>query len=361
MSTKQFQAGSVPLTIGTDPEFMIRNVTAGSITSAIPVIKHGKEDKVYLTKDKAFSIYFDNTMAECNVPPASSEDEMIANLQKLFALSHKSLGANYIMEATASHSFTKAECADPNAAIFGCSPEYCAWTFEEKRPPEGSAGNVFRSAGGHIHIGRSDFGKYEEGQDGVFLMDFVSKAEIIQVMDATVGLALAYLDNDPTSKARKALYGEAGRHRLPIYGVEYRTPGNYWLSSPSLARLVCKLTEFAAQICESGKAQEYLLKFKQSNEGELKDQFAALIKAVNTNDKAYAAKMLSQTLPAELWKETMGLQKLTPLPIPVSWSITDYAKAEAKTSDSKITIKNLKARKARTMPKFSTTKGAAFV
>lgn len=322
--SKELLAGKVKCTIGTDPEFMLRDITTGGIVSAIPVLKHGKEGKVFLDPDKKFAIYCDNTMAECNVPPATSEDEFVDNIRKLFYFSNTFLDpARYTLATVASHNFTKAECANEIAMIFGCSPEYCAWTFSEKTPPDGAAGKVFRSAGGHIHIGRVDFASFDEGEDGVFLMDFASKAELIQVCDATVGLALAYLDNDPTAAARKALYGEAGRHRLPIYGVEYRTPGNYWLSSPSLTRLTYKLVELAINICESGKGKGFLAQYAEGDSEDLAVRFNSLIRAVNTNDKAYAGKMLAKTLPSELWKEVVALRNLVPPAIPTAWALGD--------------------------------------
>ena len=340
---KLFVAGTVPITIGTDPEFMMFNIETGSIVSAIPVLNKGKEDKIYLTQDKNFAVYYDNTMMEMNVPPARSSDEMVGNIQKLFFLTKKHIGAKYDILAQASHNFTVQECSNEIASLFGCSEELCAWTFQSKSPPEGAANNVFRSAGGHIHIGREDFKDFEEGQDGVFLMDFASKADLIRVMDCTVGLAVAFLDNDPSSAARKSLYGEAGRHRLPIYGVEYRTPGNFWLSSPSLVRLISDITEYAAQICEAGQTQSLLNLFAKKPGSTLPDpeNYSELIKAVNTNDKAFAAKYLPKVLPQELFNRVLALKNIQPTPVSVAWALSQYKEEKG---TAKISIKTVKQR-----------------
>jgi hypothetical protein len=95
----------------------------------------------------------------------------------------------------------------------------------------------FRSAGGHIHIGVDD---------GILLQD---PHWGVRMMDLFVGIPALFLDTDPTSQARKALYGNAGSHRPKDYGFEYRSLGNFWLASPKLVGLMYDLSTFVAEFC----------------------------------------------------------------------------------------------------------------
>lgn len=341
--TNPFILNGVQFTIGTDPEFMAYDITRGSVVSAIPILKQGKDNRISLAENGAYNIYHDNTMMECNIPPANSVGEFTGNLRKLFFHAKKHLGANYDILAQASHSFTNDECAHDAAREFGCNPELCAWSYQSITPPEGAALSTFRSAGGHIHIGRSDFKQYEEGDD-VYLMSYESKTLTIRVLDAVVGLTAAYLDNDPTSAPRKAIYGEAGRYRITPYGVEYRTLGNFWLSSPTLSGIIAECVIEAVRICESGNGEALLTKYfagKGENDVEV---YAGLIKAVNTNNKAFAATYLPKILPAELWAKVKAASQIVPAAISIGWALADY---KPESNGVKLTAKTKKGESKR--------------
>lgn len=234
------------LTIGSDPEFMIAQ--EGRITCAIPVLEHSKYDRIPLTPDKMDTIYYDGAMAECTIRPSYSTEETVENFRQLVTKAANLLAAKRAkILATASHTFEDKDLTHEDARQAGCNPEMCAYEISMVDPPVLQQTN-FRSAGGHIHIGRVD----ADNPATTFLtQDNNSLIAVVRAMDYYVGVAFTYLENDPSAIARKELYGRAGRHRPTQYGVEYRVLSNYWVSHPKLVAFADKLTRFAV-----GKAEE---------------------------------------------------------------------------------------------------------
>lgn len=277
MSEDNFQ-----ITIGTDPEFMIVKSGTKEVVSAISILEnHDKYNPVEM--EDGFKVYYDNTLIETNVPPAVSQTDFCEVLKKDFQLIAQQIGAEYELAALAAARFSEDECFHPDAILAGCNPEFCAYKNEECFPPDFI--DTFRSAGGHIHIGRTDFLEYDEFEDnGVFLIDNKNKTEVIRACDVCVGLPLVVLDNSEASKERKRLYGKGGRFRPTPYGVEYRTPSNYWLSSPDLAKLAYDLVHHALETVRAG---------------ELKSNVKVRA-VIDNNDSDAASSLMKKYLTAEL-------------------------------------------------------------
>ena|SRR5687768_15964370 len=89
----------------------------------------------------------------------------------------------------------------------------------------------------HIHI------SYEKPDYGVSI-------ELIKALDIFVGLPSVLQDED---KERRKLYGKAGAYRFKKYGVEYRTPGNYWIFTPDLVKEMFDQVNRAVEFVNSGR------------------------------------------------------------------------------------------------------------
>lgn len=269
------------LTIGTDPEFALFD--ANRIVSAIPVLERGKDDKIDLGDGAA--IYYDNTLAEANIAPASSREEFVNKLAGLYTKSKQLLG-KHSLRAVASHNFSPEECEHPKAKEFGCDPELDVYDGGSKKFPQ-AGGKVFRSAGGHIHIG----GIQGEMED---------KMPLVVLMDIFVGIPGVLMDNDPTSVARKVLYGKAGRFRNTPYGIEYRTMSNFWLSTPELSATIYDLTIFAANLFLDGMAFGIFEKIDVDK----------VANAINVGDKQVAAEIFNQLdIPQDLKDRVLQLSQ----------------------------------------------------
>jgi len=126
---------------------------------------------------------------------------------------------------------------------------------------------------------------------------------VVRMMDLFVGIPALLIDHDPTSAARRKLYGKAGSHRpKEDYGVEYRATSNFWLQSPKLARLIYRLSHFAVNFVRDNRH----LELWKENECKGYD-VADLQRTVNESDIKAARNMMEKVvkkfMPNELYVE----------------------------------------------------------
>lgn len=201
-------------TIGSDPELFIRNKD-NKIISAEGLIG-GSKDNPILFDDRGFFIQEDNVMAEFNIPPANSKEEFIEYMQyardwvEAFLSTHD---VEPVFANKVTHEFQQEQLQSNQARLFGCEPDWNVYLRQRNRAP--SANTAFRSCGGHIHIGFD----YNDQAD---------QENLIRALDATLGLSSVFYDKD---EVRRKGYGKAGNFRFKPYGVEYRTPSNFWISN----------------------------------------------------------------------------------------------------------------------------------
>ncbi|MGL4338405.1 MAG: putative amidoligase domain-containing protein, partial [Turicibacter sp.] len=182
-------------------------------------------------KEDGFALQEDNVAIEYNVPPTNSLNQFIGynnHMHKLIQSRLHKMHKYWTISEKASESFEDEQLDEPNAWIFGCEPDYNAYTLSPNPRPKCSDPN-FRSCGGHIHIG----------------YNFKSKMDVVQMvkaLDATVGIYLTTVDPD---KNRSQLYGKAGSFRFKPYGFEYRTPSNFWAFDSKRMEHVLRYTNAA--------------------------------------------------------------------------------------------------------------------
>lgn len=204
---------------------------------------------------KGFTLQEDNVAIEYGIPPASSAEELWNHTNNVMK---KSL--EYLPGLT----FSKVSCAvfspdqmeHPNAHVFGCEPDYNAWT-KDYNPSPCPPHPFMRSAGGHIHV---------ETKENPY--------DVIRAMDLFLGVPSVLMDE---GEDRKQLYGKAGAHRIKSYGVEYRTLSNFWIFDKKLCEWVWRNTERA--LANLGKADAYA---------------DAIQRSINNNDKAEASSLVHQ-------------------------------------------------------------------
>ena len=274
------------LLVGTDPEMMLRDTRTGLLKSAIGVIQGNKEKKVDLGNGcKAFP---DNVNVEVNPSPAGDERALVSTIQNCLLSLSKAVYP-YEIELRASGEYPKAECEHPDAKVFGCEPEFDAYELNIVQAP--TCTTTFRSAGGHIHLGYEEEAypllAPTEDNDG---MDRAwGRVWVIRMMDLFMGIPSLWMDQDPTSAARRKLYGNAGTHRPKDYGVEYRPTGNFWLRSPSMVRLVYQLSKFTVDFVAAKKH----LELWEDNDTCRLYKPEELKKAINNSDKKLGSKFLN--------------------------------------------------------------------
>lgn len=147
---------------------------------------------------------------------------------------------------------------DPRAHIFGCEPDFDAWTKDVNKKPN-PPHPLMRSAGGHIHV--------ETQKDAL---------DVIRAMDLFLGVPSVLMDD---GEMRKQLYGKAGAFRAKPYGVEYRTLSNFWIFNDSLIRWVWNNTQRALDsvgVVDVSAEQERILR------------------SINNSDKKLAKKLVKE-------------------------------------------------------------------
>lgn len=203
-------------TLGADPEVFLWN--GKKIVSAIGKIGGTKKNpKPIKELGKGFAVQEDNVLLEYNIPAANDMDNFYNNM-KVINDYIKELAGELGLEISvqASASLSKEELMDPRAHVFGCDPDFNVWTLEPNPRPSCDDPS-FRCAGGHLHIGIN-----------------LPKSQLIMLarwLDVFIGLPMAFYDPD---KERSKLYGAPGSIRFKPYGIEYRTPSNFWTSKSQI-------------------------------------------------------------------------------------------------------------------------------
>lgn len=205
--------------IGADPELFVAK--RGEIASAIGFIGGTKEHPRTVTNG---ALQEDNVLFEFNIEPAHDLNEFRSNIKsvlsqgrdhiKQFELDIANGVSSFIYTEEQLHSFGE------SAFVFGCDPDYNAWT-SQVNPKPSAVDPGLRTAGGHLHIGYSHLQP----------VDPMLNEDVIRMCDYMLGLPSILLDSDDR---RRELYGKAGAFRHKPYGPEYRTLSNFWLFSDEL-------------------------------------------------------------------------------------------------------------------------------
>lgn len=212
---------------GADPEVFLCN-TKGKLISSIGYINAGKENPLQIPDmPPGFTLQEDNVSLEYGIPPAASADEFVHNIQAVMEASKKYIGKLSFSKLSC-HIFTKDQMRHPNAYIFGCEPDFNAWTGEQNPKPV-LPHDFMRSAGGHIHVEVPCDGKDDQQR-------------VVQYMDLYLSVPAVIMDQ---GEERKKLYGAAGAYRPKSYGVEYRSLSNFWIFDEKLIRWAFRNTERA--------------------------------------------------------------------------------------------------------------------
>jgi hypothetical protein len=214
------------VTVGTDPEYFIQDQN-GKFISAVGLIGAGKQNPLSIEElGNGYNVHEDNVAIELNVPAA----EMGSTLAERLLLAQKYVNEKYLVpngyrfSDAASAIFDADQLQTDAAREFGCDPDFDVYDLHDN--PRPSAKNkCLRSAGGHIHIGL-DIADTLEETEKIFFSRF---------LDIAIGVPLALCDND---RRRMKLYGKAGAIRFKPYGIEYRTPSNWWTLQSATASIV---------------------------------------------------------------------------------------------------------------------------
>lgn len=205
--------------IGADPETFV-----GSGSRILSAIGHVGGTKESPRKVNLGALQEDNVLFEFNIDPAASLAEFQRNIRSVLSQGSDVLGLSglSVIPKVSSHRYQEDELRSfgESAFVFGCEPDFNAWTSDMNGKPKASDPGL-RTAGGHIHIG------YSHLESPSMELNY----QLVQMCDILLGLPSVLMDNDDE---RRELYGKAGSLRHKMYGVEYRTLSNFWIFSDEL-------------------------------------------------------------------------------------------------------------------------------
>lgn len=250
--------------LGCDPEAFLMDAQ-GYLKSSVGLIGGSKMYPLPLPLGDGYAVQEDNVALEFNIPPASNRSEFVDSISKTLAFLTKVVDENYGLRINqqSAASFSAFELDSPGAQLFGCDPDYNAWT-DKVNPRPNAADKSLRSCGGHVHIG------YDITKAGA--------RSVIKMMDLFLGVPSVLMD---TGELRKQLYGSAGAYREKSYGVEYRTLSNFWIFKERLIEYVWDNTNKAVAAAES--------QLTLSDEDTQN-----IVTAINQNDKGLASMLIKK-------------------------------------------------------------------
>jgi hypothetical protein len=252
--------------LGCDPEAFLVSLD-GQLKSSIGLIGGSKAcPRPLFELGEGYAVQEDNVAIEFNIPPAKGRSDFVKSVSTTLGFLTGMVKEQYgftIAEISAA-SFPEKELENPEAHIFGCDPDFNAWTKEVNFKPT-AEDKALRTCGGHIHVGYDR----SSGLEGT---------EIVKHMDLLLAVPAVLMDK---GLLRKQLYGKAGAYREKSYGVEHRTLSNFWVFSNRLIEWVWDNTNRAVAAVES--------RLTISDEDS-----ADIIQAINTNDVAIAQKLIKR-------------------------------------------------------------------
>lgn len=225
---------------GADPElFAFQN---GKPVSAYGLIAGDKHNPFAV---EGGAVQVDGMALEFNIDPALTEEQFVANLNKVMA-TLRGMVPGYDVRSVAvaefGHEYINAQPRE--ATDLGCNPDFDAWA-------EGAVNEKpdvllpFRTGAGHIHVGWVD-----SNDACLFDSDHIHDCcRRIKQLDYYLGLPSLFFDK---GVKRREMYGKPGAFRPKTYGAEYRVLSNAWLENDSLKRWAFRSAKAAMEAVDRG-------------------------------------------------------------------------------------------------------------
>ena len=243
--------------LGSDPEVFLQDAT-GKPISSIGYINADKWNPLQIPDmEKGYTLQEDNVTLEYGIPPAANAEEFIHHINAVMEKSKEWIPGLSFSNLSCII-FPEDQMVHPAAHIFGCEPDFNAWTKDVNPAPQ-PPHPFMRSAGGHVHV--------ETKKEPL---------AVVRAMDLFLSVPAVFMDE---GVMRKKLYGKAGACRPKPYGVEYRSLSNFWIFKNELIRWVWTNTERALEAVDTIDVLA-----EQDN----------ILKAVNENDKDVAGMLVSK-------------------------------------------------------------------
>lgn len=265
--------------IGCDPEFFFSKGT--KVIGSEKII-----EKDGLIAGSGSKIVIDGVQAELNPRPQTCREILANDIGGCFLKIAETLKGKERVKVNFSQVIEvgqkELDSLSESSRVFGCAPSTNIYDTEASKIKVDPGVYRYRSAGGHIHLGRAS---------GVMLND---PKRIVPMLDIILGNTSVLIDRNEWAKERRKVYGKAGEHRLPQFGIEYRTLSNFWLQSYPMMSFVFGMARVAVNIVEQSDPND-----KESYENRILAvvNMEDIVKAINENDFDLAYKNFKKIEP----------------------------------------------------------------
>lgn len=251
--------------IGGDHEVFLQDKKTKEIVSAEGIIKGTKHEPFNFDEEDRFACTsLDNVLAEYNIAPARTPAEYYGAIEKALNYIRNTIPKNLEPVALPAARLKEKYLQTENAMLFGCEPDYNAWTNQVNDRP--AADGNLRSAGFHITMG------YDNVSEMTNLM-------WVKAQDLFIGVPSVLQEPD---NERKKLYGKAGAFRHTPFGVEYRSTSNYILQNERLINWAFENTVGAIEFINNGGM--FVLEEESDN----------IVSAINNKDERKAKYLIDK-------------------------------------------------------------------
>lgn len=227
------------LTLGADPEiFAFKNGTLVPAFEFLPPKGEGR--KMYWDGFQAEWKY--DTPFTCQNNLVKATRESLMQMSEYAAKKEAKLSLINVVKIPAE----TLKKANYRHVELGCEPSYNAYHLRGL-DVENPRLLKYRFAGGHMH-----FGEY---------LRKPNYEKVIKTLDSILGVWATGTARHVDSPIRRQYYGMAGEYRKPtygvnengqkVYGIEYRTLSNFWLSSPGLMQLTWDIGRLCVKLAGS--------------------------------------------------------------------------------------------------------------
>jgi hypothetical protein len=244
--------------IGTDPEVFLLSKNTGKFVSA-SVYANTKGTKEFPERlSGGGAVQIDGMALEFNTDPVDTKEDFVNAVSDVMN-KLKSMHHGFKLRAVPTCYFEDdVWSSTPVESLeLGCNPDFDAWDGGCVNPPPEDT-MEFRTGAGHIHVGWLDGDKRFSSEDmACFDVEHMSTCvERVKQLDCSLGQFCAAEDEDTD---RYQLYGAPGAFRPKVYGLEYRSPSNWWLNSREYMGKVFDLTMKAMKDFDEGILYESIL------------------------------------------------------------------------------------------------------
>jgi hypothetical protein len=231
------------VTVGADPEGFLGDASAYDYMIPSIGVVPGTKDAPHDLGD-GFFCHEDNVAIEVGFEPCISGHEFsLKAMEAPKRVKAAFLTKDQAITYQAAHTFKPTELDHAQAKHFGCDPDFDAYTGGNVREiPKSLKASRTRFAGGHIHIG-GDFN----------CPPFVA-ALFADLFLSLTPMTMWNVKQKSQNSVRAPYYGRPGIFRQKEYGIEYRTPGNWWMTSSQYAERMGNLAVQLGNFLEQNSA-----------------------------------------------------------------------------------------------------------